>query len=101
MSKDKNTNLSKRYTEEFKKQIVDLVNNGKNITDVVHEYNIARSSVSKWVKEMKTTGSFKAKDNRSDEENEIIRLKKELAQAKMEVDILKQAALIMGQRSKS
>ena len=100
MSKEKNPNMSKRYTDEFKKQIVELVNNGKSITDIVNEYSIARSSVGKWVKEMKTTGSFKAKDNRTDEENEIIRLKKELADAKMEIDILKQAALIMGRKSK-
>lgn len=100
MSKAKNPNMSKRYTDEFKKQIVELVDNGKSVTDIVNEYSIARSSVCKWVKEMKTTGSFKAKDNRSEDENEIIRLKKELADAKMEIDILKQAALIMGRKSK-
>ena len=43
--------------EVITKQIVELVNNGKRPTDIVAEYNIARSSVSKWVKEMKTTGS--------------------------------------------
>ena len=91
--------MSKRYTDKFKKQIVELVNNGKRVTDIVSEYSIARSSVCKWVKEMKTTGSFRAKDNRSEDENEIIRLKKELADAKMEIDILKQAALIMGRKS--
>ena len=61
---------------------------------------IARSSVSKWVEEMKTTGSFKAKDNRSEDENELIRLRKDNARLQMEVDILKQAALIMGRKSK-
>ena len=40
-------------------------------------------------------------DNRSDEENELIRLRKEVQQLKMENDILKQAALIMGRKSKS
>lgn len=92
--------MSKRYTDEFKKQIVELINNGKRPTEIVTEYNIARSSISKWVEETKATGSFKAKDNRSDEENELIRLKKENAHLKMEVDILKQAALIMGRKSK-
>jgi len=92
--------MAKRYTDEFKKQIVELINNGKRPTDIVAEYNIARSSISKWVEEMKTTGSFKAKDNRSDEENELIRLRKENAKLHMEVDILKQAALIMGRKSK-
>ncbi len=96
----KNPNMSKRYTDEFKKQLVELVNNGKTITDVVSEYNISRSSVTKWVNEMKTSGSFKAKDNRPEEENELIELRKKNAELLMEVDILKQAALIMGRKSK-
>ena len=44
------------------------------------------------------TGSFKSCDNRTEEEKEIIRLKKENQQLKMENDILKQAALIMGRK---
>lgn len=92
------SNRSKRYSKEFKQQIVDLVNNGKSATDIVNEYEIARSSVCKWVSDFNKTGSFKAKDNRSTEENELIKLRKENAELKMENDILKQAALIMGRR---
>ena len=62
------SNRSKRYTVEFKKQIVELINNGKSPTEVVREYNIARSTVNKWVKDYSTSGSFKAKDNRTEEE---------------------------------
>jgi len=50
------------------------------------------------VKQSKTSGSFKEKDNRSEEENELIRLRKENQQLKMENDILKQAALILGRK---
>ncbi len=96
--KGKNPNMSKRYTDEFKKQIVELSENGKTITEIVNEYNIARSSVCKWVNENKTTGSFKAKDNRSEKENELITLRKRNAELLMENDILKQAALIMGRK---
>jgi transposase len=92
------SNRSKRYKEEFKKQIVELINNGKNVTEIVNEYNIARSTVNKWVKDYSTSGSFKAKDNRTQEENELIKLRKENQRLKMENDILKQAALIMGQK---
>lgn len=38
------SNTNKRYNEEFKKQIVELINSGKNINEVVKEYNIARST---------------------------------------------------------
>ncbi len=92
------SNKSKRYTVEFKKQIVELINNGKNPNEIVKEYDIARSTVSKWVKDYTKSGSFKAKDNRTEEENELIKLRKENQQLKMENDILKQAALIMGRK---
>ena len=42
--------------------------------------------------------SFKAEDNRTPEENELIKLRKENQRLKMENDILKQAALIMGRK---
>jgi len=92
------SNKSKRYTVEFKKQIVELISNGKSPNEIVKEYDVARSTVSKWVKDYTKSGSFKAKDNRTEEENELIKLRKENQQLKMENDILKQAALIMGRK---
>ena len=88
----------KNYTEEFKKQIVALKINGKSTSELAKEYNIAKSSISKWVKEYNTTGSFKAKDNRTNEENELLQLRKDYKQILIENDILKQAALIMGRK---
>ncbi len=88
----------KLYSDEFKKQIVALHNNGKAASEILKEYGIARASLYKWVNEYNKTSSFKAKDNRTDEENDIIRLRKENQQLKMENDILKQAALIMGRK---
>ena len=90
--------MPKRYNDEFKKKIVDLANNGKKISDIVDEYGVARSTVHKWKKDFNESGSFKAKDNRTDEEKELLKLRKEIKQLKMENDILKQAALILGQK---
>lgn len=53
-----------------------------------------------WIQKYNKTGSFKACDNRTEEEKELLRLKKENQQLRMENDILKQAALILGQKSK-
>ena len=82
----------KNYTEDFKKQIVALRQNGKPAIEIAREYQVAKSSITKWIKEYTTTGSFKAKDNRTDEENELTRLRRENKQLAMENDILKQAA---------
>lgn len=88
----------RNYTDEFKKQIISLYHNGKSAGTISEEYDIARSSVLKWVKDYKNSGSFKAKDNRTDEENELLKLKKQNKQLLMENDILKQAALIMARK---
>ena len=75
------------YTDEFKKQIVSLYNNKKPANEIVKEYKISRSALYKWVTQFNNTQSFIAKDNRTPEEIELIKLKKELAQLKMENDI--------------
>ena len=87
---------SKKYTEEFKRQLVMLFNNGKSATNIVNEYGVARSTLHKWTTNYNNTKSFKANDNRTNEEIELIKVKKENKYLKMENDILKQAVLILG-----
>ena len=86
------------FTDEFKQQMVQLYLNGKRKADIVREYDLTPSSLNRWIKQHQQSGSFKEKDNRSDAENELIRLRKENQQLKMENDILKQAALIIGRK---
>ena len=90
----------RNYTEEIKKQIVMLVKSGRTSNSVAKEYGISKSSVTKWVRDFNNSGSFKAKDNRTPEENELIELRKRVKELEMEADILKQAALIMARKSK-
>lgn len=80
------------YTPEFKEQMVKLYENGKSKNDIIAEYDLTATAFNTWIKRSQTTGSFKEKDNRSPEENELIKLKQENKQLKMENDILKQAA---------
>ena len=49
----------KRYTDQFKKQIVNLYNNGKLLFDIIKEYGMTRASVYNWINKYNTTGSFK------------------------------------------
>ena len=86
------------YTEEFKNQMVQLYLNEKPRQEIIREYDLTPSVLDKWLKQSRASGSFKEKDNRSPEENELLKLKKENQQLKMENDILKQAALILGRR---
>ena len=86
------------FTAEFKRQMVQLFENGKPRADIVEEYDLTDSALDRWIKQYQQSGSFLEKDNRSAEENELIALRKENQRLKMEVDILKQAALIMGRK---
>lgn len=86
------------FTTDFKKQVVALYENGKSRQDIVREYKLTASSLDRWITQFKQSGSFKEKDNRSTEAQELIVLRKRNKQLEMEVDILKQAALIMGRK---
>ncbi|XJZ27647.1 IS3 family transposase [Bacillota bacterium Lsc_1132] len=88
------------FKAEFKDQMVKLYENGKPRKDIISEYDLTPSALDKWIKQRKKSGSFKEKDNRSPEENELIVLRKENKRLLMENDILKQAALILGDKSK-
>lgn len=97
--------MSKRkrrsFTAEFKKQIVKLYQSGKKITELSRDYELSEQQIYRWIREYEGSASFKSSDNRSDEESELIRLRKENQQLKMENDILKQSALIMGRKLNS
>ena len=86
------------FTPEFKQQLVDLYHSGKRKYDIVREYDIAKSLLNKWISQADHSGSFKEKDNRTPEQQELITLRKQNQQLKMENDILKQAALILGRK---
>ena len=86
------------FTEEFKKQMVDLYNNGKPRAEIVREYDLTASALDKWISRINKTGSSREADNRSDLENELIKLRKEYKRLQIENDILKQAALIFAQK---
>ncbi len=87
-----------RYTEEFKLQIVKLVRSGKSYSSVAREYKMSKSTVYKWINDYGICCSFKVKDNISESDKKITKLRKDNIKLRMEVDILKQATLIMAQK---
>lgn len=98
MSNEKQPRKKRIFTSEFKSQIVQLYQNGKRKCDIQKEYEIAPSLLDKWIKQSENSGSFKEKDNRTLEQQELIELRKRNKHLEMENDILKQAALILGRK---
>ena len=88
----------RKFDEAFKRQIVELYDNGKAPSEIFAEYDICSSTLHRWVRLVHATGSTKAADNRTPEEDELARLRKENKRLRMEVDVLKQAALIFAQK---
>jgi len=86
------------YSEEQKKQLVELFNHGKPRGEIIREYDLTASAFDKWVKRINATGSSHDKDNRTPEELELLKLRKENQQLRMENDVLKQAALIYARK---
>ena len=88
------------FTEEFKTQLVQLHKNGKPRGEIIKEYDLTPSALDKWIRRINATGSSHEKDNRTPEQEEMLRLRKENQRLKMENDIInelrsfQQAALI-------
>lgn len=80
--------------------MVELYNSGKKRAGLIRDYELTETSLNRWIKDYNNSGSFKARDNHTEAENELICLQKEVKQLRMENDILKQAALILGGHQK-
>jgi len=85
------------YSRDFKIKAVELSNQRGSLTDVASELGISRDTLKRWKKDFKI-GKFDSINGnvkvRSKEEEEILRLKKELYEIKLERDILKKAVSI-------
>lgn len=86
--------MSVRYSEDFKKEVVKAYMAGnKSIPQLAIDYNIAKSSVSKWVNEYKEECLYTTiTTSESNEAKEIRRLNQLLNEKDKEIAFLKKAA---------
>lgn len=89
--------IRRYFTDDFKQQIVDLHNAGMKWSELIKEYELTPSTFDKWIRQAKLTGSFKSVDNMT---RELIQLRKRNKELEMQLDILKQAAVIMARKDK-
>ena len=88
----------REYSEDFKRQMVELHRNGKPRSEIAREYELTPSALDRWIGRINATGSSRAADNRTMEQEESLKLRRENQRLRMENDILKQAAPILGRR---
>ena len=60
----------RHFDEAFKRQIVQLYDNGKRMSELEAEYDLSHSTVARWVKAIHENGSTRAADNRTPEQHE-------------------------------
>ena len=92
--------IHRDFADDFKQQIVDLHKAGMKRSELIKDYELTPSTFDKWVRQAKTTGSFKTIDNLTDEQRELMELRKRNKELEMQLDILKQAAVIMARKEK-
>jgi len=97
-----NKKRRRKYTKDFKLEAVQLVEaKGGNASAVARNLGLRPDLVTRWVREYKsdTEHSFPGLGKRKEPEEELYKLRKELADTKMERDILKKALAIFSKPS--
>jgi transposase len=84
----------KKYSQEFKLEAVkQVVEQGRTVASVAEGLGVNPGLLSRWKKELATAGStaFPGNGNPNSADDEMRQLRKELATARQERDILKKA----------
>ena len=92
----------KRFSKEFKLEAVRLLDRGdKAAADLARQLGVRRNQLYKWKEQLGAKGgdAFPGQGRRSDKDDEIARLKRELERVKEERDILKKAAVYFARES--
>jgi len=91
----------RRFTPDFKRQAVELLNAGQRpAAEIARELGISRNRLYKWQKEIVVHGgAFPGSGRRAEPAAEIARLKRELARVTEERDILRKAAAYFARES--
>jgi len=88
----------RKYDREFKQMVIELSNNREDITALASELDIRADLIYRWRREATNhhEASFPGQGNKilTEEQKEIVKLKKELRDAQIERDILKKAVSI-------
>ena len=89
----------KRYTKEFRYQMVQLVRAGREIPELSKEFGVSVWSIRNWVKQAARDAGTGDQGLTSSEREELTRLKHEVRQLRQEREILSIAAAWFAQEN--
>jgi transposase len=85
----------RKFSKQFKIEAVRLAEESdKPVTQIARELGVRQNQIYKWKKQLETKGetAFPGTGQSADADGEVIKLRRELAVAKEEIEILKKAA---------
>lgn len=99
MSEKKSRN---QYSDEYKSEAVRLVNDsGKPVTQIARELGVNANVLHRWIREDREASAVgKTRSGVKAEQEEVIRLRRELARVTQERDFLKRAAAFFAKEHK-
>lgn len=95
--------MSKRreYSPEFKREAVELTRTvGVTVAQIARELGIGANMLSRWRRELSEVGEKAFKGHGKARDEEMVKLKRELARVKKERDFLQEAAAFFAKASK-
>jgi transposase len=80
------------YPPEFRQQIVDLYRAGRSISELAREFEPSSQAIRDWIKQADLDTGRRHDGLTTEEKEELVRLRRELKQVKLERAILAKAA---------
>ena len=80
------------YTPEFRRQMIELVRSGRSPESLAKEFEPTAQAIRNWVAQADRDGGSRDDGLKTEERDEINRLRRENRQLKLERDILSKAA---------
>jgi len=97
--KERMAGRRKSYTREFKIQAVELLNSGgKSGHQIEEELGIGEGTIYRWRRQLEQNGELAFPGNGNERDKELAELRRELAEAREERDILRKAIAIFSDR---
>ena len=92
----------RQYSDEYKSEAVRLANDsGKPVTQIARELGVNANVLHRWMREEREAGSAeKTRSAVKAEQEEVVRLRRELARVTQERDFLKRAAAFFAKEHK-
>ena len=89
------------YPPEFRREAVEMVRSGRSIKDVAEGLGMTPQSLRNWVKQDQLDRHERDDGLRSEEREELRRLRRENARLKQEREILKRAAVFFASETET